>query len=655
MTKLDTEEPRRFVIGTAGHVDHGKTSLVRALTGVDTDRLPEEKRRGITIELGFAPWRLDPQTFASIIDVPGHRRLVHTMIAGAAGIELVLLVVAADEGAMPQTREHLAACELLGITRVVAAINKIDRVEPELAEVAREEVAELCRGRFELETVLCSAKTGEGVDALRSVVLRQLRATPAPAAARYATLSVDRAFSVKGAGSVVTGTLVRGSLAVGTPVSVVGRRGTRSAAARGLHVHDKGVELASAPSRVAVNLSGLTLDEIDRGDVVTTDPGLGASSVLDVRLRLLKKLRDSEPALDCYIGTARSPARLQILRPEIELEDGSIAPALGRLRLDKKLAALGGDRFVLRGSSVRATNGAVVGGGVVLDARPPTLRHKRLRIAVLEALVRGEASAIAKAAIAECGARPLRSDDLPGRFAVDGAAIERAAEKLAERGDVARIKEEGFVSRADLLRLAAEARALAAEHHRTHPLERGIRLETLRQKLGERSTAKTAQEAIRFAGRRALEGAPLVVSGDIAHIEGFVEGGTFVEGGPLAKVLAALADAGLKGMGEHAIIAAASSTAKETRAILAKLVRDGQLVPTLDQWFDRRAVDQLRDRVLEHFASAPVLTIAEFKAMSGLGRKQAIPLLELFDREGTSRRQGDDRVRGNGAGAKGKA
>ena len=241
---------RRFVLGTAGHVDHGKTALVRALTGVDTDRLPEEKRRGITIELGFAPLSLGEGVEVSVIDVPGHRRLVHTMIAGAIGMEAVLLVVAADEGVMPQTREHVAACELLGIRRAVRAVTKLDKAGEELARLAGDEAAALVAGRFDAEVVLCSSRTGEGIDAVRDALRRMLISLPPRAAAARARLSVDRVFSVRGAGTVVTGTLVEGRLRAGAPLFVVGDAGAIETSARGLHVHDSGVPEADAPTRL---------------------------------------------------------------------------------------------------------------------------------------------------------------------------------------------------------------------------------------------------------------------------------------------------------------------------------------------------------------------------------------------------------------------
>src|SRR5262245_55706112 len=275
---------RRFVLGTAGHVDHGKTTLVAALTGIDTDRLPEEKRRGITIELGFAPWDLGDGFSVSVIDVPGHRRLVHTMIAGATGIELVLLVVAADEGVMPQTREHIAACELLGLRRAVVAITKVDRSGEELAQLAAEEALALLGDRWKAEAVLVSARTGLGLDALRDAVKRALRELDALGNDRGATarLSVDRAFSVKGAGSVVTGTLVGGRVAIGAPLRLVGETGAIDTVARGLHVHDHMVDAAEAPTRLAINVAGVPLDAVRRGDVLTSDATVSATKLVDV-------------------------------------------------------------------------------------------------------------------------------------------------------------------------------------------------------------------------------------------------------------------------------------------------------------------------------------------------------------------------------------
>ncbi len=645
---------RRFVLGTAGHVDHGKTTLVQALTGIDTDKLPEEKRRGITIELGFAPWQIDAETHASIIDVPGHRRLVHTMIAGAAGIEVVLLVVAADEGVMPQTREHVAACEILGIRRAVVAITKTDRVERDLAEMAAEEVRDFLGTRFEHETALVSAKTGAGLDALRAAVVRALHAVPAPAPSSRVHLSIDRVFSVKGAGSVVTGSLVHGAIATGDRLHVVGGSGSKETAARGLHVHDRSTDRAEAPTRLAINLAGLTLSEIERGSVVTSDEAVAATRCFDATLNLMRPAR-SGMTVEVYVGTGRSPGRLQILkRPraaEVEpktLESETDEPEVvfGRVRLDSSLVAVGGDRFVLRTTAAKGPTGAVLGGGIVLDAAPPRARNRVARLDALEGLRVASAAVAARALISEVAPRPLQKSALGARFPIEASVLARAAEKIADKGEVVRTKGDGWVDRASLVALGSRARDVVAAHHAQHPLDRGLGLETLRQKLSTRAGVAAADEAIRLAGRRVEGVEPIVVEGDIARLASFFEGAASKNHGPVEKVALALREAGLKGLGEFAVNELLELPAKEVRAVLAKLVRDGISIATGAQWFDRKSVDVLRARVVAHFEKAAVLTIAELKEMSGLGRKQAIPLLELFDREGVTLRKGDDRARG---------
>jgi selenocysteine-specific elongation factor len=634
---------RRFVLGTAGHVDHGKTTLVRALTGVDTDRLPEEKRRGITIELGFAPWDLGDGMLVSVIDVPGHRRLVHTMIAGAAGMELVLLVVAADEGVMPQTREHIAACEILGIRRAVVAVTKLDRVGEDLARLAGEEALELIGDRFKTDLVTCSARTGEGIDRVRDAVRRALLELTPPDTSARARLSVDRVFSVKGAGTVVTGTLVEGSIVAGAPLRVIGESGALSSSARGLHIHDRTEARADAPTRLAVNLAGLPLEAVHRGDVVTTDPSIVATRSIDVSLRAASRIRFGSSA-SVYVGTARSSARIS----PIDAPDDE--PAVARLRLVHPLVIAGGDRFVLRGSDVEGPAGAVLGGGVVLDARPPRKRPRAKRRAVVDALRAGDAALAVRALLDEVAPRPLLKEDLPSRFSIPAEALTRAAENLVTKGDLVRMKGggAGWFKRAALIDLAVEARKLVDQHHQKAPLDRGLVLETLRSRLAAAAGPEAAEEVIRMAAStsNAIAGEPIVVEGDIARLKSFT--GASIPGsaaGPLGVAAHALSEAGLRGVSENAIREATGAKEREVRAILAKLVRDNVAVHTGELWFARGAFDELKKRVAFHLEKTGRLTIADFKTMSGLGRKQAIVLLEQLDREGATRREGDDRVK----------
>ncbi|MEJ7729694.1 MAG: SelB C-terminal domain-containing protein [Polyangiaceae bacterium] len=634
---------RRFVLGTAGHVDHGKTTLVRALTGVDTDRLPEEKRRGITIELGFAPWRIpagdqpgDEEMEVSVIDVPGHRRLVHAMIAGASGMELVLLVVAADEGVMPQTREHLAACELLGIGRAVVAVTKLDRVGREVAELAAEEALELCQGRLRAEAVLCSARSGEGVDELRQVVRAALLELPPPAqgaraAGRRSRLHYPRC---RHRGHR---TLVEGTLRVGAPLRVVGLDGTLETSARGLHVHDAAVSIAEAPTRLAVNLGGLPLDSVRRGDVVTDDCAVRTSRVLDVLLRAAVPKPGQTASL--HLGTARTAARVDPVPDH---------PELARLRLGRPLPVVGGDRFVLRGADVNGPAGAVIAGGVVLDAAPPPrTRRGPARLTVLQALRAGDARGAALALVAEAAPRPFAPEATEARFAVPAAALRAALDELVKKGELARTRAGACVLKTTVAELARAARDMVAAHHRAHPLDRGMPLETLRTRLAARSSLDVAEDAIKLAAapKGPKQGDPLVVSGDVVALGGAAASLPAATDGALAAAAAALAVAELRGVTEFAVREAAGCTPRDVKAILARLVRDGAAVHVGDLWFARGAYDALRARVVAHLDAQPRMTIAEFKALSGLGRRQAIPLLELLDREGITKRAGDDRVR----------
>ncbi|MCC6552855.1 MAG: selenocysteine-specific translation elongation factor [Polyangiaceae bacterium] len=670
---------RRFVLGTAGHVDHGKTTLVKALTGVDTDRLPEEKRRGITIELGFAPWDLgglgaegapcgarpgapnvEERVEVSVIDVPGHRRLVHTMIAGAIGMEVVLLVVAADEGVMPQTREHIAACEILGIRRAVVAVTKLDRVGEELARLAGEEARELLGSRLDAEVVVCSARTGEGLEDVRAAVRRALLSLPPRPAGARARLSVDRAFSVRGAGTVVTGTLVEGKIAVGAPLFLVGEAGAHATSARGLHVHDRAVQVAEAPTRLAVNLAGVPLEAVRRGDVVTGDDSVAATRLVDVLLRPTAEIRHGMSG-SLYIGTARSTARIALLGSPAAGEappDRAEAPppdqrgaapreVLARLRLSRPIVVVGGDRFVLRGSDVEGPAGAVLGGGEVLDARPPRARPRARRRAALIALAEGSAPRAALALIDEAAPRPFPRAALGARFRVPAQDLLKAAERLVEKGDVARLKAAGWIQRAALIELASSARAQVAAHHERAPLDRGLPLETLRQRLSTASSSEAAEEAMRLAASKnaSITGEPILIDGDVARLPSFT--GRPAQGsaaGALGAASRAVVEAGLKGVTEHGVGELTSSPPREVKAILAKLVRDGVAIHAGDLWFSRAAVDELRAKVLAHLTAQGKLTVADFKAISGLGRKQTIILLEQLDREGLTRRQGDERV-----------
>ena len=631
---------QHLVIGTAGHVDHGKTTLVHKLTGVMTDRLPEEQRRGITIELGFAPWRISDDVMVSVIDAPGHRKLVHHMIAGATGIDLVLLVVASDEGVMPQTREHIAACKLLGVKRAVVALTKADRVDQELGELAAAEALELLEERgIQAEAVLCSGKTGMGIDDVRQAMLKAIGETEISDRERRVRLSVDRVFTVHGSGTVITGTLVEGNLKTGMPLRVLGAERELETSARGLQVHGETRAHVAAPTRLAINLGGVSVQDIQRGDVITDDRHAMPSRVIDVWMQALEPLKRGAEA-SIFVGTARSTARIQPVDRTDVLDVGGLA----RLRLKAPLVCIGGDRFVLRGARVDGPSGAVIGGGVILDAHPPRTVRAAKRAQLLEALNAEEPTGVMLALAKESSPRPVDAKSLASRFSLTQTRLVDAAEQLVADGKII-IASKGAWAVADVIdELAAHAVTLVDAHHKSAPLEPGMKLQTLREQITAIAGAQVTAKVIDLCTGAANK---LVLADDVVHLPTFrgVDKGS-AAGEALDRAQHLLRDSALNGMTEHAFKEAVGD-AKLVRAITAKLTRDGDAITSGGLWFAAKAIQDLKSKVSAHFQSESRLTIQQFKTMTGLGRKQTIPLLEYFDRESVTRRDGSDRVKGS--------
>ncbi|MSP25377.1 MAG: selenocysteine-specific translation elongation factor [Myxococcales bacterium] len=637
---------RHAVIGTAGHVDHGKTSLVHALTGVMTDRLPEEQRRGITIELGFAPWKLGEDWLVSVIDAPGHRRLVHHMIAGASGIDLVLLVVAADEGVMPQTREHVAACRLLGVRRAVVAVTKLDRADEELGELAGEEARELCAAHGITATVVCcSSVTGAGLDALRAEVERAVSEGDAAAstrAGRRVRLAVDRVLAVRGAGAVVTGTLVAGVVRVGAELRVLGGARELAATARGLQVHGQACERATAPTRLAINLAGVSQHELERGMIITDDPGAQPTRMLDVWLEPMVPLRRGADAA-VFVGTARTTARIQPIGLALLTE-----PGLVRLRLATPLVVVGGDRFVLRGAEVDGPAGAVCGGGVVLDARPSRTMRAQKRVELLDAMRKGEAELAMKALADEVAPRSSSHESRESRFLIEGEALLEAGRARSLAGELVLLERAAFVTRSAVDALAKFGLSIVRARHQTAPLDAGLELETLRAQLTQKSDAASVT-AVLFELTRGPDPKLVVVEGRFMRLASF-RGATSDSAATAALTRARefIVKAALNGVSENELVAAGVAE-KFMRAALASLERASAVVHAEKLWFDAAAVEALGARIRAHFLGAEILTIVGMKEMAGLSRKQAIPLLEHFDRLRLTRRLGNGSDRGRGA------
>ncbi|HLM47462.1 MAG TPA: selenocysteine-specific translation elongation factor, partial [Myxococcaceae bacterium] len=452
-----------MIIGTAGHIDHGKTSLVKALTGIDTDRLKEEKRRGITLELGFAHLQLDDGTLAGVVDVPGHERFVKAMAAGAGGVDLAVLVVASDEGVMPQTREHLDICRLLGVKAGVIALTKSDLLAELGAEwraLVEADLASLVAGTF-LEgapVVPVSSRTGAGLPELRAALTRAAKNLPSRPSEGPAFLPVDRAFTIKGFGTVVTGTLLSGTFAVEDAVSLLpGLPGPLRV--RGLQMHGEAAQKVTAGQRTAVNLTGVEPEAIARGMVLVKAGEVPETRMLDVELSLLPAAETALPRrrkLLLHLGTAQVEATVALLDLE-KLEPGETA--LAQLRLSEPMAALPGQRFILRGSKVLPGRGATVAGGRVLSITPP--RRRKGGAEVVAPLLEADPGGQVAWLLRQSGYRGLTPQELFARSALAPKVLSRALELLGARGTALLVDKERRLYVSGEVFEGLQARALA--------------------------------------------------------------------------------------------------------------------------------------------------------------------------------------------------
>jgi selenocysteine-specific elongation factor len=647
---------RRVVIGTAGHIDHGKTSLVRALTGIDTDRLREEKRRGITIELGFAHLPLSDGSVAGVVDVPGHERFVRAMAAGAGGIDLVVLVIAADEGVMPQTREHLDICRLLGVPRGVVAITKSDLLPALGADwlpLLEADVREVTRGTF-LEgapLVPVSATTREGLDRLVSELTALAAQVPERPADGPLLLPIDRAFSLKGFGTVVTGTILSGAVAEGDAAALLpGAAGADALRVRTVQVHGATTARALAGQRTAVNLPGIEPGAIRRGQALVHPGAVPPSSILDVELALLaaapKPLRHRAKLL-LHVGTAQVPAAVALL-DRAELRPGETA--LAQLRLGEPAAALPGQRFILRGFTVLEGRGKTVGGGRVLAVAAPKRRRGRPEVlAQLATLAGGDPDARVGAVLAMAGPAGLDLAAISGRTALAPRPLQAALDRLGAKGEAVLFDRErrAYVAgpvAADLTRRMNDA---VAAFHRAHPLAAGVGREELRGRLPPVTDPRLFARLLATAAEKGT----LAVEGDHVREKGHHAAAAGAVGGALKeKVASALAKGGLTPPWLAELPAAVGGSPSDVQAVLKLLAAEGRAVRvSAELHFDGAAVAGLRERLVAFLRERKEITTQEFKELVGATRKHVIPLAEYFDRERVTLRVGEKRVlRGDG-------
>jgi selenocysteine-specific elongation factor len=618
---------RRVVIGTAGHIDHGKTALVKALTGVDTDRWEEEKRRGITIDLGFAPLDLPDGVAASVVDVPGHEGFVRNMLAGATGIDLALLVIAADEGFMPQTEEHLAIVELLGVRAGVPVLTKADLVDPEWLNLVREETRErLGAGRSPVSwsgPVATSAVSGEGLDDLRRAIVTTAAGLTERAEDDLFRLPIDRVFSVAGAGTVVTGTTWSGSVAVGERVRLLPL--DREARVRSIEVHGRSADRAEPGRRTALALADVEKDQLTRGDVAVVGAGWRVSRVLDVQVHVLPAAaRPLKPRMRVrvHLGTAEVLARVSGI--------AEIAPGgqgIARLALEAPLVARAGDRFVLRSYSPVAT----IAGGTVLDPAPPktavsrrglgevTTPAERLRRFAEEARLGGMAR---DAVPIRIGVRPADVD----------ATVEVAGAAVFDLGAV-------LVARAALTAQVTRLGSLLQEYHAAHPLEPGMSLQAVRAAVP--APGPLVERIVDLAVRKNVM--EITEGGALARVPGWAPTLDARAGDAAGKVISRLREA--RWQVPTLAELEGELPGASVKALVQIAVREGRLEQVdSERYMDPGALREWRAALEQALRDLTRATPAQLRDRFGLTRKYLIPLLEWADRRGISRRDGDARV-----------
>jgi len=631
------DSSKHVIIGTAGHIDHGKSSLVEALTGTNPDRLEEEKRRGITIDLGFAFLKLGDVNFG-FVDVPGHERFVRNMLAGAGGIDIVLLVVAADESIKPQTREHFDICRLLGIPRGLVAITKSDLVDAEMLDLVRLEVDEFVRGSF-LEgapVVPVSARTGAGLDTFKQELLRVAQATPAKDLKRHFRLPIDRSFATKGFGTVVTGTLISGSVKIDDEIEIypLGKR----VRVRGLHSGGKAIDRAVAGQRTAVNLSGVDHTEVQRGMVLGAPGVFEPTRKLDARITLLASARPLKNRAQAHFHQGSAEAVAEI----ILLEGDELAPgqsALAQLRLDNPVVVLSEDRFILRQFSPVVT----IGGGVVIDAR--ARRHRRddeEAREFLETLETGSREDLL-AALAEAMPRGLLRVSARARTGWLESEIRESAAKLGSQKRLRILGEQPFTmaSTEALEECGVALREAVEKFHAANPLLPGIPKQELRGRAGN-----PRPELYEAALADLTRAGAIAVSGGLVQRAGRAIALSAEEARAKELIEKEFERAGLTVPGVSAVLAKLPVEAARAQKILQILIREGTLVKVAEDFvFHRTAVAGLRDLIAKYRKErGDRITVVAFKDVAGVSRKYAIPLLEFLDREHVTRRVGDERV-----------
>ncbi len=630
---------KQIILGTAGHIDHGKTSLIKALTGIETDRLKEEKQRGITIELGFAHFNLPGGQVLGIVDVPGHEKFIKNMVAGATGIDLVALVIAADEGVMPQTKEHLEICQLLKIKHGLVVLTKIDMVEKDWLELVREDVSEYLSETFLADTpmVEVSSVTGQGLEDLTQVLDKMAREIPEKELGHIFRVPVDRVFSMKGFGTVITGTSTSGKISTGDDITIYPQE--ISTRIRGLQVHNKEENDVRAGLRTAVNLQGVEKAAILRGNVLATKDSLRSTYMVDVSLDLLssapRKLKN-RARVRFHSGTSEIIARVVLLDRD-ELNPGESCYA--QIRLDEPTAVLRNDRYVLRSYSPVRT----IGGGEVLNALPGR-KKKRFSdpvLAEMKSLHTGDLSELMELFASIGRFQGVEQGDLPFLTNTSKKKLDDALKKLMAQKKLAQYdKERGALIHAGFLAKAREEVIdTLTQYHKDNPLKTGLQKEELRS----RTTGSGNQKLFNYLMNQLSQEGSVVQEKEIVRLKDHQVTLAQDQKETRKKLEEIYVESGLK-----------PPYVKEWKndfpgntgpEVLEVMSKEGVLIKATEElYFHKTAIEELEGRLKDFLKTNGEITTPQFKDLTGASRKYAIPLVEYFDRNQVTVRVGDSRV-----------
>ena len=631
---------KNIILGTAGHIDHGKTALIKALTGIDTDRLKEEKERGITIELGFAHLTLPNGQMLGIVDVPGHERFVKNMVAGATGIDIVALVIAADEGVMPQTREHMEICQLLNIKNGLVVLSKKDLVDEEWLELVTDDVVKFLKGTFleNAPVIPVSSLTGDGLSDLLKTVETIAEKVPDRQIGGPFRLPIDRVFTIKGFGTVVTGTSISGTIGVGDGVTIYPREFTSKI--RGLQVHNEDVKKAVAGLRTAINLQGLEKEMMERGAVLATANSLENTYLVDVTFHYLssatKPLKNGA-RFRFHTGTCEIPARISLLDRD-ELPPGE--PAYAQLRLLEKVAVMPGDRYVLRSYSPVLT----VGGGEILHPLPKRRRrHVAQNVSNLQILENKDPGETILLHLTEAGMKGLPQKRLALLSGLYENSLGNTIQKIIKEGKIVCFNQENrsYVTSAVMESTTQKVLSIIADYHKRSPLLLGIPKEELRSKLSTGMDPKLFS----FLMDTLVQSKKLVVEKELLRLPGHKIALQVDAQGLRDKIEKVYIKAGLEPPTRKGVIDLLPDAGDQALKLVDLLLREGTLVKVKeDLYFHHKPLAEVKDRVVAYLKKNQEMTAAQFKDMTHLSRKYLIPILEYLDMQKVTIRVGDKRV-----------